>query len=133
MPHGEAMCRRGRRRSHSRALGAHGAVACRLRADDKVTFVEARQQDLAEIDRPDAIVDLVEADMMLFEGVGDEEHPTLEPEGARIAHEADLIVPGVFDGRQSLREGARGRADGRYTDAGGRPPSASCGRSTLYS
>ena len=37
----------------------------RSRADDKVAFIEPRQEDVAEVDRPDAIVDLVEADVML--------------------------------------------------------------------
>jgi hypothetical protein len=42
-------------------------------ANDKVAFIEPGQEHLAEVDGPDAIVDLVEADGVLFERIGDEE------------------------------------------------------------
>ena len=42
-------------------------------ANDKVAFIEPSQEHLAEVDGPDAIVDLVEADGVLLERIGDEE------------------------------------------------------------
>ncbi len=42
-------------------------------ANDEVAFIEPSQEHLAEVDGPDAIVDLVEADGVLLEGIGDEE------------------------------------------------------------
>jgi len=67
----------------------------RLRADNKVAFVESGQEDAAEVDRPDPVVDLVEADMMLLEGVGNEEQATLEPEGSRIAIDGFLAETAI--------------------------------------
>jgi len=42
-------------------------------ANDKVTFIESSQEHLTEVDRPDAIVDLLEAERVLLERIGDEE------------------------------------------------------------
>lgn len=42
-------------------------------ANDEVAFIEPSQEHLAEVDGPDAIVDLVEADGVLLERIGDEE------------------------------------------------------------
>ena len=42
-------------------------------ANDEVAFIESSQEHLTEVDRPDAIVDLVEADGVLLERIGDEE------------------------------------------------------------
>jgi Phage integrase family len=45
-----------------------------LGPDDVVAFVDASEQDLAEVNGPDAIVDFLEADGMLLQRIGEEEH-----------------------------------------------------------
>src|SRR5216117_424934 len=44
----------------------------RLRPDGVVPFVDASQEDVAEVNGPDAVVDLLEADGVLLERVGDD-------------------------------------------------------------
>ena len=40
--------------------------------NDEVAFVQACEQDATEVDGPDAIFDLLESDVVLLQGVGDE-------------------------------------------------------------
>ena len=42
-----------------------------LGPDDIVALVDAAEQDVAEVNRPDPIVDFLEADGMLLQGVGE--------------------------------------------------------------
>ena len=58
---------------------------------------------------PDAVVGLLQADVVLFERVGDEQQPFLEANGARVGHHLDDKVPGVFDRGQAAGVGAVGR------------------------
>jgi hypothetical protein len=44
----------------------------RSRPDDVVPFVDPPQEHVAEVDRPDPVGDLLQADGMLLERVGDE-------------------------------------------------------------
>ncbi len=81
---------------------------CRLRSDDVVPFVNPSQQDAAEVDRPDAIGHLLEADRVLLEGVGDEHKPFLEPDRPGVGDALDDEVPGIFDRRQGVGIRARG-------------------------
>ena len=67
-----------------------------LPSDDVVALIELRQQDVVEVDRPDAIVDLVQANPVPLERVGDEQEPVLEAERPRARHPFDEEVPGVF-------------------------------------
>ena len=77
-----------------------------LRPDDEVALGETREEHVAKMDRPDAVVDFLEADVVLREGVGDEQQAILEAKRAGVADEADLIVPGILDRRQVLGEAA---------------------------
>ena len=72
----------------------------RSRPDDVVSFVDPPQEHVAEVDRPDPVGDLLEADGMLLERVGDEEQAPLEAKGAGIGDALDDEVPGIFDRRQ---------------------------------
>ena len=65
--------------------------------DDVVPFVKAGEQDAIEVDRPDPVVDLLQADVVLLEGVGDEQQPMFEAEGAGIRHALHEKVPRVFE------------------------------------
>jgi hypothetical protein len=42
-----------------------------LRPDDVVAFIDAAEQDVAEVNRPNPIVDFLEAHGMLLQGVGE--------------------------------------------------------------
>jgi hypothetical protein len=85
--------------------------------DDVVAFVDPPQPDMAEVDRPDAVGDLLEADGVLLEGVGEEEPALLEAEGAGVGDARDEAGPRILDGRE--RTG--GRAGGGTVPRRGRP------------
>jgi hypothetical protein len=78
--------------------------------DDVVAFIDASEQDVAEVNRPDPIVDLLEAHGMLLQGVGEEEQPLLPANGARVGDTLDEEVARIFDRRQRARVGPRGWA-----------------------
>jgi len=82
---------------------------CRLRSDDVVPFVDPSQQDAAEVDRPDAIGHLLEADRVLLEGVGDEHKPFLEPDRPGVGDALDAShrtpPPSLGVGVQSIGGG----------------------------
>jgi hypothetical protein len=78
-----------------------------LGPDDVVTLVNAPQQDTAEIERPNAVVDLFEADRVLREGVGDKQQPLLEANRPGVGDALDDVVAGVLDGRRVRRVLAR--------------------------
>lgn len=54
-------------------------------AQDVVAFIGPGQQDVAEVDGPDAVIHLLEADDMLLEGIGQEEQALLEPDRPGVA------------------------------------------------
>ena len=82
---------------------------CRLRSDDVVPFVDPSQQDAAEVDRPNAIGHLLEADRVLLEGVGDEHQPFLEPDRPSVGDALDDEVPRVLEWGEFLGVGPRRR------------------------
>jgi len=75
-------------------------------SNNHVALVDFRQKDRPEIDRPDAVIGFFQADVMLFECVGDEEQLVLEPERAGVGDLLDQEVPRVFERGQSLGKGA---------------------------
>lgn len=77
-----------------------------LATNHVVALVEASEQDLAEVDRPDAIVDFLEPDVMLLEGVGDEQQAVFEAEGARVGDALDEEVSWILQ-RRKPSEAAR--------------------------
>lgn len=54
-------------------------------AENVVTFIDAGQENIAEVERPDPVINLVEADDLLLERVRDEEQPFLEPDRWSLA------------------------------------------------
>ena len=66
---------------------------------DHLAFVDLCQEDPAEVDRPDPVVCLVEADVVLFQRVGNEEQLVLEAEGAGVRDALHEEVPRVLEGR----------------------------------
>src|SRR2546428_7752226 len=89
-------------------------------AEDVVAFVDAGEEDLAEVDGPDAVADLLEADGVLLEGVGEEEEPFAEADRARVRDALDDEVGGIGDRREGSVVGTGGRAVQRGP-AGGPP------------
>lgn len=68
--------------------------------DDVVTFVHAPQEDAAEVNRPDAVGDLLEPDRVLLERIGDEEQAFLQADGAGVGDARDDEMAGILDRRQ---------------------------------
>ena len=71
-----------------------------LGPDDVVTFVHSPQKDAAEVNRPDAVVHLLEADGVLLQGVGNEEQPLLKPERPGVRDALHDEMSGILDRRQ---------------------------------
>jgi len=76
-------------------------------SDDVVPFVQAGEQDATEVDGPDPVVDLLESDVVLLQGIGDEQGPVLEAEGARVRDPLHEKVARILERRQLLRERPR--------------------------
>lgn len=72
-------------------------------ADDVVPFVDPAQQDLAEVDRPDAIGGLLKADGELLEGLGNEHKPLPDPDCPGVGDALEDEVAGTLDWRQDGR------------------------------
>ena len=69
-----------------------------------LSFVDSPEQDPTEKERPDAIVDLLEADAMLLQCGRQVEQPSLEPDGTGVGDPLHEEVPGILKGRgMSLR------------------------------
>src|SRR5262245_13795655 len=71
--------------------------------DDVVAFVDPSQEHVAEVNRPDPVGDLLEADRVLLQGMGDEQPPRFQANGAGVGDPLHDEVPGIFDGRQRAR------------------------------
>src|SRR5439155_1344790 len=77
-------------------------------------LVEFAEQDVVEVDRPHAVSGFLKPDVVLFQGLREEELLRLEAEGARVRDEAHQVMAGVLGVRQATRVGARRRSpDGR--------------------
>src|SRR5205809_1145326 len=96
------------------------------RIDPEVPLVEFAEQDVIEVDRPHPVRGFFKPDVVLFQGLREEELLRLEAEGARVRDKAHQVVAGVLGVRQPARVRAR---RGCQTVAGGCWPSASWGRS----
>src|SRR5256885_6421214 len=91
--------------------------SARLGSDEVVAFIDASEQDVAEVNGPDAVVHLLEAHGMLLECVREKEQPLLEPNRAGVRDALDKKMAGIFDRRQ----GAGVRALGRMVQRPRRP------------
>ena len=73
-------------------------VSGQSRSDDVVALVNPAQEQGTEMDRPEAVVDLLEANGVLLERVRDEDEPLLEANRARIGDALDDEVARILDG-----------------------------------
>jgi hypothetical protein len=72
-------------------------------------FVESAEQDGAEVEGPDAVVDLLESDDLLDDAGADVDPALLPADAAISADAADLEMAGVFQRREPLGVRARRR------------------------
>src|SRR2546426_10187272 len=100
------------------------------RVDPEVPLMEFPEQDVVEVDGPHPVGSFLQSDVVLFQGLREEELLRFEAERACIRDEAHQVMPG-YSG--CARRRGYGRGDGCQTVAGGCWPSASCGRWWLYS
>ena len=91
--------------------------SARLGSDEVVAFIDASEQDVAEVNGPDAVVHLLEAHGMLLECVREKEQPLLEPNRVGVRDALDKKMAGIFD----RRKGAGVRALGRMVQRPRRP------------
>ena len=72
-------------------------------SNDHLALVDFRQEHGSEIDGPDPVVGFFEADVMLFERVGDEEQLVLQPGRAGVVAVAGLRRrPGLLAGARQM-------------------------------
>jgi len=86
--------------------------------DQRLPFVDPSQEYVAEVERPNAVIDLFEADAMLLERGREIEQPGLEANGAGVGDPLHEEVPGIFERGQCAGIRARRRA----VERAGRPP-----------
>src|SRR2546427_8474270 len=67
-----------------------------------VALVEPREQHAMEVDGPDPVGDLLQADVMLLQGIGDEQQPVFEAERAGVSDPFDQEVSGILQRGQVL-------------------------------
>jgi len=66
--------------------------------DDVVAFVDPSQELVAEVNRPDPVGDLLEADRVLLQGMGDEQPPLFQANGAGVGDRFTMKCPGYSTG-----------------------------------
>ena len=64
---------------------------------ERVPFVDSAQEYVAEIERPDPVINLFEADAMLLERGRQIEQPGLESDRARVGDALHEKVAGVLE------------------------------------
>jgi hypothetical protein len=78
--------------------------------DDVVALIHAGQEDVAEVEGPDPVVDFLETEHVLLERVRDKEHALLEPDGPGVRHPLRNVVARVVERGDAARVG---RGEGR--------------------
>ena len=73
-----------------------------------VVLVESAKQDGTEVERPDAVIDLLQADILLDDAGADVDPAFLPADAAVAADAADFEVAGILQRREPLGVRARG-------------------------
>ena len=68
-----------------------------LGPDDVVAFIDASEQDVAEMNGPDSVIDLLEPHRVLLQRIGEKEQTLFEPDGSGVGHALDEKVAGILD------------------------------------
>ena len=77
------------------AIGAH---RLHLGANDGVPFIDPAQEYVTEVQRPNPVVDFLQADLVLLEGVGEKEQPLLEADRPGVGDTLDDEMAGYSIG-----------------------------------
>jgi len=80
-----------------------------LVSNNEVAFVDAREQNGAQVDRPDPVIDFLEPDVVRLERVGDEEELVLEPKRPGMGHALHEEVARIRERWKFFRIRPRGR------------------------
>src|SRR5437867_7761652 len=86
------------------------------RVDPEVPLMEYPEQDVVEVDGPHPVGSFLQSDVVLFQGLREEELLRFEAERACIRNEAHQVMAGVL----GVRQAARVRARRRVPDGGRR-------------
>ena len=78
--------------------------------EPKVALIEPGQEDIAEGEGPDPVGGLLQGDVLLSQGIADEELAALEAEGPGIAHPTPQVMAGVSGLRELRGHRAQGGA-----------------------
>src|SRR5213078_3616146 len=79
------------------------------RVDPEVPLMEFPEQDVVEVDGPHPVGSFLQSDVVLFQGLREEELLRFEAERACIRDEAHQVMAGVLGVRQAARVRARRR------------------------
>ena len=89
-----------------KAVGMSSSAVLGVRAREfEDAFIEAAQNERAEVNGVDAIGNILEGDIFASEDVGDVEEAVVPADGAIAAHAAELEVGWVVEVGQALGEG----------------------------
>lgn len=85
----------------SKAVELSSSAVLRVRPRElEDAFIEAAQDERAEVDGIDAIGDVLEGDVLAGEDVGDVEEAVIPADGAIATDSAELEVGGIMEDRQ---------------------------------
>lgn len=84
-------------------MGNTSPQALASRMDPKVLLREFTEQEVTEIDRPDAVGTLFEADVFMLQRSAHEQLPSVEANGPRGTDEPNEVMAWIFGGGQRAR------------------------------
>ena len=73
--------------------------------DAFVFFIQPAQSTGTEVDGPEGIADLLEADVLVDEDAGDPDEPALPADPTELGNPSDLEMIGINDGWRWVDEG----------------------------
>jgi hypothetical protein len=74
--------------------------SAQLGSNHVVAFVHASEHDMAEVKRPDAVADFLEANRVSLQRIGEKEQSLLQADRAGVGYALDQEVAGILDRRQ---------------------------------
>jgi hypothetical protein len=77
--------------------------SCRSAPNIVILFGESCDHDLTEVDRPDAVLDLIKSHIVALKWRGQEEYAASETKRAAAGDALHEIVPGILDRGQASR------------------------------
>src|SRR5574341_447434 len=90
-------------------MGNTSSWALVLVVEAKVPLGKLTEQEVVEVDRPDPVRRLLEADVLIVQSSAQKELPAVEPNGPAGSYEPDQVMTGIFRLGQRARILARRR------------------------